>query len=103
MTSYPVVDRNNPKAQSASAEYRKGGHMTVAGRIREKLTENLAPSRLNVVDDSHKHAGHVGARPEGETHFSVEIVSTSFIASTGYSVGSKVLRISPQRSIRAPK
>ncbi len=52
--------------------------MTVASRIREKLTENLAPTRLDVVDDSHKHAGHVGARPEGETHFSVEIVSAAF-------------------------
>lgn len=52
--------------------------MTVASRIREKLTEKLAPSRLDVVDDSHKHAGHVGARPEGETHFSVEVVSAAF-------------------------
>lgn len=52
--------------------------MTVASRIRQKLTEKLAPSRLDVVDDSHKHAGHVGARPEGETHFSVEIVSAAF-------------------------
>lgn len=52
--------------------------MTVASRIREKLTENLAPIRLDVVDDSHKHAGHVGARPEGETHFSVEVVSAAF-------------------------
>lgn len=52
--------------------------MTVASRIREKLTEKLAPTRLDIVDDSHKHAGHVGARPEGETHFSVEIVSAAF-------------------------
>jgi len=52
--------------------------MTVASRIREKLAEKLAPSRLDVVDDSHKHAGHVGARPEGETHFSVEVVSAAF-------------------------
>ncbi len=52
--------------------------MTVASRIREKLTEKLAPTRLDVADDSHKHAGHVGARPEGETHFSVEIVSAAF-------------------------
>jgi BolA family transcriptional regulator, general stress-responsive regulator len=52
--------------------------MTVASRIREKLTEKLAPMRLDIADDSHKHAGHVGARPEGETHFSVEIVSAAF-------------------------
>jgi len=52
--------------------------MTVASRIREKLTGKLAPTRLDIADDSHKHAGHVGARPEGETHFSVEIVSAAF-------------------------
>ncbi len=52
--------------------------MTVASRIRQKLTEKLSPTRLDVTDDSHKHAGHVGARPEGETHFSVEIVSAAF-------------------------
>jgi BolA protein len=52
--------------------------MPVASRIREKLTEKLAPTRLDIADDSHQHAGHVGARPEGETHFSVEIVSAAF-------------------------
>ena len=31
-----------------------------------------------MVDDSARHAGHVGARPEGETHFNVEIVSAHF-------------------------
>ncbi len=65
-------------AQSVPVGIWKGGRMTVASRIREKLTEKLAPSRLDVVDDSHKHAGHVGARPEGETHFSVEVVSAAF-------------------------
>ncbi len=46
--------------------------------IRRKLSEALAPTRLDIVDDSARHAGHVGARPEGETHFNVEIVSTRF-------------------------
>jgi BolA protein len=52
--------------------------MTVAETIRRKLTERLAPSRLEITDDSHRHAGHAGARPEGETHFSVTIVSAAF-------------------------
>ena len=46
--------------------------------IRRKLSEALAPSRLDIVDDSGRHAGHVGARPEGETHFTVEIASAQF-------------------------
>lgn len=52
--------------------------MTVAETIRRKLTDALAPRRLDVVDQSHLHAGHAGHRPEGETHFAVEIVAEAF-------------------------
>ena len=51
---------------------------SVADRITAKITEALAPVRLVVVDESHRHAGHAGARPEGETHFRVEICSAAF-------------------------
>jgi BolA family transcriptional regulator, general stress-responsive regulator len=53
--------------------------MTVADAIRDKLTAQLAPTRLAIVDDSHRHAGHAGARPEGETHFTVTVVSAAFV------------------------
>ena len=52
--------------------------MSVADTIRQKLTERFAPTRLVVVDESHRHAGHAGARPEGETHFAVTIASAAF-------------------------
>jgi BolA family transcriptional regulator, general stress-responsive regulator len=52
--------------------------VTVAETIRRKLTERLAPSRLEIVDESHRHAGHAGARPEGETHFAVTIAAAEF-------------------------
>ena len=52
--------------------------MSVAATIRQKLTDHLAPVRLDIVDESHRHAGHAGARPEGETHFAVTIVSAGF-------------------------
>ncbi len=52
--------------------------MEYAARIRQKLTEALAPERLDIVDDSGRHAGHAGARPEGETHFHVTVVSAAF-------------------------
>jgi BolA family transcriptional regulator, general stress-responsive regulator len=52
--------------------------MRVASRVRAKLTAALAPERLEIIDESHRHAGHSGARPEGETHFRVEIVSAAF-------------------------
>ena len=51
---------------------------TVAERMRTKLETAFAPATLKIVDDSHKHAGHAGARPEGETHFTVTIVSDAF-------------------------
>ena len=52
--------------------------MSVADRIREKLTKGLDPIRLEIVDESHRHSGHVGARDGGESHFRVEIVSAGF-------------------------
>jgi BolA protein len=45
--------------------------------IRERLTAHLAPLRLDIVDESHKHAGHEGAR-DGRGHFAVHIVSAAF-------------------------
>lgn len=52
--------------------------MTVADQIRDKLTRGLDPLRLKVVDDSHRHAGHAGARTEGESHFRIEVVAATF-------------------------
>lgn len=52
--------------------------MRVAEAIRRKLTDALAPTALDVEDESHRHAGHAGARPEGESHFRVRIVSAAF-------------------------
>lgn len=52
--------------------------MSVAQTLQRKLTDAFQPTRLAIVDDSHKHAGHAGARAGGESHFSVEIVSPAF-------------------------
>jgi BolA protein len=56
--------------------------MTVADTMARKLTERFAPSRLEIVDDSHRHVGHAGhpggAGQGGETHFSVTLVSVVF-------------------------
>ena len=50
--------------------------MTRIERIREAMSA-LQPVTLEVVDDSHKHAGHEGAR-DGRGHFTVRIVSPVF-------------------------
>lgn len=52
------------------------GRVTQA--IRDKLTTAFQPERLEVVDDSARHAGHAGAREGGESHFNVVIVSGAF-------------------------
>ena len=52
--------------------------MSIAETIEQKLRVRFAPTRLNIVDDSARHAGHAGARPGGETHFTIAIVSSAF-------------------------
>ena len=50
----------------------------VADAIRRRLAAALAPSRLDLTDESALHAGHAGARPEGESHFRMLIVAATF-------------------------
>jgi len=51
-------------------------------RIRASLTTRFAPIALEVIDESEKHNGHAGARPEGETHFRVRITAAEFVSLT---------------------
>lgn len=50
-------------------------------RMRRLLDDAFAPIELDVIDDSHHHVGHAGAR-EGKGHFTVRIVSTAFAGMT---------------------
>jgi BolA protein len=50
----------------------------VAQAIRKKLDAAFSPSRLDVIDDSDRHAGHAGAREGGESHFTVLLESVAF-------------------------
>ena len=52
--------------------------MTVQARIREKLLAALQPTRLEIIDESHLHAGHRGAPGTGESHFRVLIEAPIF-------------------------
>ena len=47
-------------------------------RLEAALTDAFAPTRLEVVDDSAHHAGHSGAAPHGETHYTVRMTSPAF-------------------------
>jgi BolA protein len=46
--------------------------------IAQKLTEAFAPQSIKVLDESHRHEGHAGHRPGGQTHFRVYIVAELF-------------------------
>ena len=70
--------------------------MRVADSMRQKLTAAFAPQSLDVVDESHRHAGHAGATrddgSQGETHFHIRLVSASF---------EDVSRVERQRRVHA--
>lgn len=52
--------------------------MSIEARIRQKLMVGLAPTRLDVVNESHMHAGHASSPGTGESHFRVLVVSPVF-------------------------
>ena len=54
-----------------------------ADNLEARLRERLQPVRLSVIDESHQHAGHVGANDSGfGTHFRVRIASPFFTGKT---------------------
>lgn len=69
----------------------------VATIIRRKLTAALSPERIELVDDSARHAGHhheggMDAKPGGESHFNLTVVSSAFEGQT---------RVMRQRAVNA--
>ncbi len=49
-----------------------------AARMEHILRAGFSPVRLEIEDQSARHAGHSGASPEGETHFHVRLQSAAF-------------------------
>ena len=52
--------------------------MSVESSIRENLAQAFQPTRLEVINESHLHAGHLGSPGTGESHFRVLVVSAAF-------------------------
>ncbi|HEV7462877.1 MAG TPA: BolA family protein [Methyloceanibacter sp.] len=52
--------------------------MRAEDSITQKLRDAFAPLALEVVNDSHRHAGHAGAPGTGDSHFTIKVVSASF-------------------------
>jgi BolA family transcriptional regulator, general stress-responsive regulator len=64
----------------------------IASEMIERLTAALAPTRLDLEDQSHQHIGHAGHDPRGESHFALTIESPVFVG---------LSRIERQRKIYA--
>jgi BolA family transcriptional regulator, general stress-responsive regulator len=52
--------------------------LVVAETLRRKLQAAFAPTRLEIEDDSARHAGHADAQPGGESHFNIVIAAAAF-------------------------
>ena len=61
-------------------------------RLRAALSAAFTPTRLEVTDESAKHAGHSGASEAGETHYSIQMVSAAFAGQS---------RVSRSRAVHA--
>jgi BolA protein len=56
--------------------------MRIEDEIRDRLQRAFAPVRLEVVNESHRHAGHAGDDGSGESHFRVAITAPVFAPMT---------------------
>ena len=54
--------------------------MSIESELIARLTITFSPTRLEVVNESHKHAGHSGDDGTGESHFAVLIRSDALAA-----------------------
>lgn len=53
--------------------------MHVREAIVAKLSAKFSPAHLEVIDESYRHQGHAGSRPDGESHFRVRIASSALV------------------------
>jgi BolA protein len=55
---------------------------TVASEIEGLLTKAFAPTKLDIINDSHQHAGHSGDDGSGGSHFTIVIEAAEFASMT---------------------
>jgi BolA protein len=70
--------------------------MSVAASIEQKLTEAFSPTLLEVIDESHHHAGHAGNPGGGESHFRIRIQAEAFAGKP------RVAQLGPRTPTRKP-
>ena len=50
----------------------------IAEEIERRIRQNFDVIELQIIDESHKHKGHAGYNPEGESHFRIKLISPDF-------------------------
>jgi BolA protein len=68
---------SKPKTACTRLQKRKSV-MSVADEMHDLLTAAFAPARLEIINDSAKHSGHMGDDGSGESHFTIEIEAAAF-------------------------
>lgn len=64
--------------------------MTRGKRIESMLNQEFTPEQLEVLDESGQHAGHAGARPEGQTHYRIRMQAASLKGLTRVAAHQKI-------------
>lgn len=64
--------------QFSSEPHGKEADMGIADYLEENLSKEFSPESLEVINESHLHAGHAGDNGTGESHFRIRIVSAAF-------------------------
>lgn len=67
--------------------------MTMQQIITDKLTAALQPEKLEVINESDHHAGHVGSPGTGESHFRVRIKSAAFKGQSRLAIHQQINKI----------
>jgi BolA family transcriptional regulator, general stress-responsive regulator len=106
-----LTDSKCQNRKSGLPERKRDMSTSIAEEMRELLTAAFAPTRLDIINDSAKHRGHMGDDGSGESHFTIAIEAAAFaemnrlarqravIASLGNIVGERVHAVAIKASV----
>lgn len=67
--------------------------MTMVDQITSKLQAELQPASLEVINESHLHAGHAGSPGTGESHFRIRVTAAEFAGQTRLKMHQRINKI----------
>ena len=76
-----ALEDNTEETNSSDASATNGATAAATGSKYDAIIEalqKLQPTKLDLADNSHQHAGHAGNDMDGESHFDLYIVADAF-------------------------